>query len=158
MSKNITIRKLQSEDFDLGYIDLLSELTNTDKVSRIDFENTLKSISRNPNHQIWVILDSDSDSNPNKSRILASGTLIIEPKFIHSCSSLAHIEDIVVHPDTRGQGLGKKIVNHLIECAKQQPNCYKISLNCSYKNIPFYTKLGLTTKERQMILYLNKEN
>jgi ribosomal protein S18 acetylase RimI-like enzyme len=40
-------------------------------------------------------------------RIVGAGTLLIEPKFIHQCGWTGHIEDIVVHEDARGLGLGK---------------------------------------------------
>lgn len=40
-------------------------------------------------------------------RIVGAGTLLIEPKFIHECGWTGHIEDIVVHEDARGLGLGK---------------------------------------------------
>lgn len=33
--------------------------------------------------------------------------------------------------------------------------CYKIILDCSQKNIPFYEKCGFSHKEYEMVLYLD---
>lgn len=141
------IRLLEPNDYDLGYLDLLSELTSVDPpISKDNFAVTLSAINSNPNHKIFVI--------PDETKIIASGTLIIEPKIIHGGASVAHIEDIVVSSSARGKGLGKKIVQHLIDQAKLDPTVYKISLYCSPKLIPFYQKLDLQPKDQQMTLYL----
>ena len=67
---------------------------------------------------------------------------------------VAHVEDVIVHNDCRGNGLGKMLVNKCIEHAKQQ-HCYKIILNCSNENIPFYEKCGFNKKENEMAMYFN---
>lgn len=83
---------------------------------------------------------------------MAAGTLLIEPKFIHECGFTGHIEDIVVHGDARGLGLGKRIVLDLAELAKSA-GCYKVTLECSDDNLPFYGKCGFTRKGNQMCIY-----
>ncbi len=40
-------------------------------------------------------------------KIIGAGTLLVEPKFIRECGFTGHIEDIVVHEEARGMGLGK---------------------------------------------------
>ena len=41
----------------------------------------------------------------------------------------------------RGAGIGSLLIKSLIKTAKQQ-KCYKVILNCSDKNIPFYNQFG----------------
>jgi glucosamine-phosphate N-acetyltransferase len=142
------IRQLQETDYHKGYLQLLSQLTTLGNIEYSNFVATLSHINHNPNHQIWVITDQDD------TKILASGTLIIEPKFIHNCGSVGHIEDIVVSSQARGLGLGQQIVQHLIKQAKLHPTCYKVSLYCKEELTKFYEKSNLETKETQMVLYL----
>ncbi len=61
------------------------------------------------------------------------------------------IEDVVVKENQRGKGIGKLLVNNLIEKAKKN-NCDKIILSSSEKNLKFYQKLGFQKNEFQMIM------
>ena len=51
----------------------------------------------------------------------------------------------------RGKGIGKLLVNNLIEKAKKN-NCDKIILSSSEKNLKFYQKLGFQKNEFEMIM------
>ena len=66
---------------------------------------------------------------------------------------MGHIEDIVTHTDYRGLNLGKLVIETLKYIGKQV-GCYKIILDCSEKNIPFYKKCGFSQKEFEMVLYI----
>ena len=61
------------------------------------------------------------------------------------------IEDVVVKENQRGKGIGKLLVNNLIEKAKKN-NCDKIILSSSEKNLKFYKKLGFQKNEFEMIM------
>ena len=61
------------------------------------------------------------------------------------------IEDVVVRENQRGKGIGKLLVNNLIEKAKKN-NCDKIILSSSEKNLKFYQKLGFQKNEFEMIM------
>ena len=137
-------RKLEKEDYNLGYLSLLEQLTHVGDISVEDWNNRYEEIQSNSCIQIWVIVDKDS--------IIATGTIIIEPKFTHNIGRVGHIEDIVVHKDKHGLGFGKKIIDDLVNIARNS-GCYKVILNCSDKNIGFYEKVGFTLKERQMAHY-----
>ena len=76
----------------------------------------------------------------------------IETKIIHNFGKVAHIEDVIVDNTYRGKGLGKMLVQKCIDYA-QKLDCYKIILNCSDENIPFYEKCGFSKKENEMTLY-----
>ncbi len=87
-----------------------------------------------------------------KATLVGAGTLLVEFKFIHACSKVGHIEDVVVLPETRGKGLGLLVVNSLIEEAKKR-RCYKVILDCDEKNVAFYERAGMERKECQMVKY-----
>lgn len=37
-------------------------------------------------------------------------------------------------------------------------DCYKIILDCSQKNVPFYEKCGFAVKELQMVMYIDEND
>jgi len=74
---------------------------------------------------------------------VASGSLTLENKFIHSCGRRGRVEDIVVHSDYRGKRFGKMVVQCLISIARKL-KCYKISLECKDDNVNWYNSMGFT--------------
>ncbi len=134
------IRKLEPQDFFKGYLDLLSQLTSVGNISYNQFVKTFELL----NSDIYVIEENN--------QIIATGTLLIEQKFIHACGKVGHIEDIVVDRDHRGKYLGYTIVNFLINKGKYE-GCYKVILDCNNENIAFYQKLGFEIKEIEMAMY-----
>jgi len=138
------IRKLAKSDFNNKYFDLLDQLssTNQENITYDKFELFINQL--NNNHNIYII--------EKNNKIIASGTLLIENKIIHNFGKVGHIEDIVVDFNERGSGLGKLMINHLIETAKNL-NCYKIILNCNESNVKFYEKCGFVKKELEMVIY-----
>lgn len=85
----------------------------------------------------YVTVIEDLRSN----KIIGSATLVIERKFIHSCGIRAHLEDVVVDDTYRGKQLGKLIVVTVTVLAEHL-GCYKMSLECKDKLIPFYRSIG----------------
>ena len=61
------------------------------------------------------------------------------------------IEDVVVDKNERGKGIGKLLIEHLINFSKSK-SCDKIILNSKESNISFYNKLGFVQNEIQMII------
>jgi glucosamine-phosphate N-acetyltransferase len=141
------IRKLELNDYYLGYLELLSNLSTIGEVTYQQWKDRFLEIQNNPILHNWIILDTSISPN-----IIAAGTILIEPKFIHNCGKVGHIEDIVVSSNSQGLGLGKKIISHLCEEAKRS-GCYKVILNCNKNNIGFYQKCGFIEKDIQMAIY-----
>ena len=104
-------------------------------------------ISNNKFHQIYVI--------EYNNKIVASGTLIIEPKFIRNCNYAGHIEDIVVDESMRGNGLARLIINKLINISKQF-KCYRVTLNCHETKFGLYSKFGFKNKSNCMRIDINE--
>ena len=112
------------------------------------FVSRLQEIETNGS-EIWI--HSDLSNN-----IVAIGSLIIEKKFIRNLAILGRIEDIVVDNKVRNQGIGSKIISHLISRAKSK-GCYKVRLTCQEKLQPFYQKLGFVSIDTSMSLCFDKK-
>lgn len=135
------IRKLESSDYYKGYIQLLEQLTIVGNIEYEDFKHTIDNI----NSHVYVI--------EYENAIIASGTIFIEQKIIHGLKCVGHIEDIIIDKKYRGSGIGRIIINHLVEIGKNN-NCYKIILNCSHETKNFYKKIGFNDKNIEMSLYI----
>lgn len=146
---NIKLEELDKTDDYLSYCQLLKHLTsiNIDNISQEMFLKHLLIIQENPFHKIIVAKIND--------KIIGSITILVEPKFIHDLSYVAHIEDVIVDPLFRSHGIGKKLINYAIEVATKY-KCYKVILDCCQDNINFYKKNGFDVKETQMVLYFGK--
>ena len=58
-------------------------------------------------------------------KIVGTGTLVVERKFIHDLGIVGHIEDIAVSKDQQGKKLGLRIINALDYIAAEV-GCYKV--------------------------------
>ena len=95
---------------------------------------------------------SSLSTDPTTSTLLGCATLLVERKFLRGCGAAGHIEDVVVDERARGKKLGARLVAVACEAAREA-GCYKVILDCSEANAPFYEKCGLTRKEVQMVRY-----
>lgn len=145
MMERFIQRELVSEDYEKGFLELLSQLTTVGTVGRDAFMERLHQL-RLRGDKVLVIEDKET------GKVVASGTLILEYKFIHDCGVAGHIEDVVVDASYRGQQLGKALITRLVSSAEQQ-GCYKVILDCAENNVSFYEKCGMTQKETQMVKY-----
>ena len=84
--------------------------------------------------------------------IIASGTIIIEPKLIRGGKSIGHIEDIVVSEEYRGNGISKNILEMLKKVAREK-DCYKVILDCNEEVKKVYNSSGFEEKGIQMSIY-----
>jgi phosphinothricin acetyltransferase len=110
------------------------------------------SFSRNFNNT----LNTGYLNDPNSiTMVVCEGNTIIGVASIHVIYKLSRtlglIEDVAVNKDHRGKGIGKSLVEKLIEIGKQK-NCDKIVLNTSEKNSKFYEKIGFEKNEIQMVI------
>ena len=128
------------------YIELLSYLTNTEDLLLLDFNDKIKKI-----HNMGLIIVCITRIQ-DEIKLIGAGTIIIEPKIIHGGKSVGHIEDVIVHPHYRNQGIAQTILNKLVEYSKKE--CYKVILNCNPNMEPFYNKSGFEKKCIQMTLLL----
>ena len=104
---------------------------NTPQSSIKDFYN--KIIFGNRKHQQTYVYTINNE-------ILGTYTILYEYKLRYNHAK-AYIEDVAVHPNHRGQGIGKELIKHAIDVARTK-NCYKIVLTCSDNLVTFYSELG----------------
>lgn len=143
-------RKLCATDYHNNYLQLLGQdfSINVGTISFDDFTNYIDTLP--DTQQIIVIQHNQYDST--SPYLIGTATIFIETKLIHNFGKVAHIEDVIVHSDFRGKGLGKLLLDKCIEIAKQN-GCYKIILDCSDDNCRFYENCGFNKKGNQMALY-----
>jgi len=134
------IVRLQEGDYYKGYLELLRQLTVVEDVSYDDFCKQFSQINSN----VFVVKQNEI--------VIGTASIIIERKFIRGMKSVGHIEDVVVDFKHRGCGIGKQLLDFLVDYAKNN-NCYKVILNCSDDNVGFYQKVGFNKKEVEMCLY-----
>ena len=146
---NYLIRRLQKTDYNNGIIELLGQLTSIskDKITQVNFDEYVDSLSKNNNHFTIVVEDCK-----NGSKIIGTSTLLIEPKLIHNISKVGHIEDVVVDSNYRSHGIGKMMIDHLTNKGELM-DCYKVILDCDEKNVGFYEKCGFKRKGVEMACY-----
>jgi len=111
------------------------------------FEENINKISEMGAIIVGFIIDTSGNIE-----IIASGTIIIEPKIIRQGKNVGHIEDIVVAPHMRGKRLSQEILNHLKRFAKES-NCYKVILDCAEEVKNVYSKNNFIVKGLQMAEY-----
>ncbi|XP_015227067.1 glucosamine 6-phosphate N-acetyltransferase [Cyprinodon tularosa] len=137
---DLLLRPLCTADFNKGFFEVLSQLTKTGDVTPEQFVSKFKHMKTTGDYYVVVVEDT------NLGQIIATATLIIEHKFIHSCAKRGRIEEVVVSDVCRGKQLGKLLVSTLTLLSKKL-NCYKITLECSPKNKPFYQKFGYSASD-----------
>jgi glucosamine-phosphate N-acetyltransferase len=130
------------------YLFLLSELTSTSYIETGLFKKNVEKINEMGSIVVGVLNDVSS----NYFEIVASGTIIIEPKIIREGKNVGHIEDIVVAKHMRGKGISQKLLDILKWFAREN-NCYKVILDCDNEVKNVYIKNGLKVRGIQMAEY-----
>ena len=125
----MNIRKLEINDYHKGYLQLLEQLTT---VGNIPFDHFKEKFNKLNSHIYVIELDN---------KIIASATIFLEYKFIHNNKNVGHIEDVVTDNNFRKGGLGRLLINKLLQVAKDN-ECYKVILNCDKDVAGYYKKLN----------------
>jgi len=137
----LVVRPLKRLDFNKGYLELLAQLTVIGDVSEEKFLHAFSKMKKCPDSYFVTVIE-----DMNTGTIVGNGTLFIEQKFIRGCAKRGRIEDVVVSDKHRGKQLGKLLIAILTVLAKDL-ECYKVSLDCNDKMIPFYGSLGYEIEE-----------
>lgn len=151
--RELSARPLKSTDFENGYIDLLSQLTEVGDISEDDFVgrfNLMKTLNEINEHYAIVVIEDITTR-----KVVGAASLIMELKFIHQCAMRGRIEEVVVLDQHRGKKIGETVVRILVDLAREAYNCYKISLDCSDDLIKFYEKNGLNPGKNMLSRYFN---
>ena len=130
------------------HLSLLSELSVVTDLDTNLYLEHVKNISNIGTIIVCYIENPISE----KFDIIASGTIIIEPKLIRGGKNVGHIEDIVVKNTYRGRQISSDILNMLKNVAREK-NCYKIILDCNEEVKKVYNRSGFEEKGIQMGMY-----
>ncbi|KAJ0087904.1 hypothetical protein Patl1_32504 [Pistacia atlantica] len=85
------VRKLEITDKSKGFIELLQQLSVCDSVSDRQFEERFQELSSYGDDHIVCVIEDD-----HSGKIIATGSMFIEKKFLRNCGKVGHIEDVVV--------------------------------------------------------------
>lgn len=116
------IRDIEPLDYYKGYLELMFEFSGFKK--QVSFQEFQDSIN---NCTIKVI--------ENDNKIIGAGSLFILRK--SHCNPIGQIEDVMIHSLFRNKGLGKKIIQSLLNESRNN-GCYKTVLNSLPHNKQFY--------------------
>ncbi|CAF3625772.1 unnamed protein product [Fusarium graminearum] len=142
-----TIRPLERGDYAKGFLDCLSVLSDVGNVSQDQFEERFDWMKiQGQGVHFHVVIE-------HENRIVGTGAIIVERKFIHNLGLIGHIEEIAIGKDFQGKGLGLKLLASLSSIAKNV-GCYKTTLGTSPDNEPFYVKCGYNKSGNIMNQYL----
>jgi len=134
------LRPLEQRDFEHGFLESLAHLAAVDLTA----EEAIR-IWRGRNAAgVRTVVAVHTDG-----RVMGTGSLILEHKFIHRGGTIGHIEDVAVHPSHEGKGVGSAVVKAIVELARQS-GCYKVILSCNDQNLAFYSKLGFHKHDNGM--------
>lgn len=100
---------------------------------------------RGDEYFLLVIVDGEG-------KVVGTGALVVERKFIHNLGLVGHIEDIAVAKDQQGKKLGLRIIQAL-DYVAEKVGCYKTILDCSEANEGFYVKCGFKRAGLEMAHY-----
>jgi len=145
----IGIHELEYIDIDKGFLQVLDNLVPSD-LDHAHAKEILEKIKSNPLHKIFVAEDTETH------KIVGTATLLLEPKFINNGMIVGYIEDVAVRKGYERLGIGKQVIENVINYAKTIKHCTKILLYCSDKNRSFYEKLGFKLSEDTFVMKINQ--
>lgn len=136
MEEIYKIRQANITDLNI-LLDLLNQLSPTSKEGDLidykDLQRTLRSIITDDNYCLCV--------SEYGEKVVGTALLLIQLNLSHHGRPYGHIENVVTDKAQRGNGVGARMVEYLVQQARKR-NCYKIILDCAKHNIPFYKKCG----------------
>ena len=136
-----TIREVATEDLSGGLFAVLAHLTSAPVPTQDEFNQRLELLRARGVHTFVAV-------NAATGQVVATSSLVVEPKLIRGLSFVGHVEDVVVDPQFQGRRLGARLMDAITACAKAQ-GCYKLILDATEANGAFYEKSGFYAKERQ---------
>jgi GNAT superfamily N-acetyltransferase len=123
------MRPLASTDYERGHLSVLSVLTQAPDVGAAAWAAQFHAMRSEPaTYYVLVIVERETD------RIVGTGGVFVERKFLRGLGRVGHIEDIAVAREMQGKKLGLRVIQALTHIS-EDVGCYKTILNCSETNI-----------------------
>lgn len=141
MTESVSVRAFVPEDMD-AVIDLLQDVSGYRPAAQTAPALGDSFAYQSDCHAFVAVRDG---------RLVAFGSVFVLNRVRGGRSSI--IEDVVVAPDMRGQGVGRLIVDALIAAALAR-GCFKVSLEAAVSARPFYAAVGFEAGGQTMRMLL----
>ncbi|MDP8012779.1 MAG: GNAT family N-acetyltransferase, partial [Nanoarchaeota archaeon] len=136
------IRLAQKKDLP-SLLDLMNQLSPySSQIDYTEISETFSSILKDKFYRLIVY--------ETNGKIVGTALLLVQKNLSHGGRPYGHIENVVVDSSYRGKGIGKEMLEYLINEAKKY-NCYKVILNGRKGTEGFYESAGFKrTDETEM--------
>ncbi|TWU72640.1 hypothetical protein ED733_000909 [Metarhizium rileyi] len=143
LPEGFTIRPLERQDYAKGFLTCLHDLTWTGDQTEDEFNERYDEMdTQGKGPYYYVVIE-------HAGRIVGTGVVVVEKKFIWNRASVGHVEEICISKAHQSKGLGLKLINALDSVAKNV-GCTKSLLNCDPAKNGFYVKCGYTASGMEM--------
>lgn len=95
--------------------------------------------ARYPSYRLWVACDAATGD-----AVVGTYALLVMHNLAHRGAPSAIVEDVVVDPSQQGRGVGRQMMAHAMQQARQA-GCYKLALSSNARRTgahAFYESLG----------------
>ena len=95
--------------------------------------------ARYPSYRLWVACDT-----AQHGAVVGTYALLVMHNLAHRGTPSAIVEDVVVAPDQQGRGIGRQMMAHAMQQARDA-GCYKLALSSNARRKgahAFYESLG----------------
>jgi GNAT superfamily N-acetyltransferase len=134
---DISIKKAEKSDLpDILALYAKSDIDNGKKLDIDVAEELFDKIRAYPNYNVYIAI--------HKDEIVGTFELLIMDNLAHMGAPSAIVEDVVVHKDYRGKGVGKQMMYFALNDSKKA-GCYKMVLSSNMQRERahhFYESLG----------------
>jgi len=131
--KGLNLRQAENKDF-LGILSLLETLSQT-RVTQDKVLKMFREILKSKFYSLWVATVN--------GKVIGTASIFFAPSLAHG-KNWGLIDNVVVAEEYRRKGIGRKLVEVLVNFAKKK-NCYKIILTSRFSRPEvhqFWQKLG----------------
>ncbi|CAN7368163.1 GNAT family N-acetyltransferase [Acidovorax sp. LjRoot38] len=111
----------------------------TDVLSLEDAQAVWAQFARYPSYRLWVACDP-----AQHGAVVGTYALLVMHNLAHRGAPSAIVEDVVVAPDQQGRGVGRQMMAHAMQQAREA-GCYKLALSSNARRAgahAFYESLG----------------
>jgi len=116
-----------------------SGLDNDAVLTLAQAREVFQQFARYPSYRLFVACEPAFPDS-----VIATYALLVMHNLAHCGAPSAIVEDVVVHPQRQGRGIGRQLMAHAIEQARAA-GCYKLALSSNAKRQAahaFYESLG----------------
>ena len=135
--ENTTIEEAKQSDLPaILHLYSLPDMDNGKVLTVSEASKIFAKINNYPNYKIYVAKEN--------GKVIGTFSLLIVENIIHQGHSSGLVESVMVHPDYRSLGIGKKMMEYAMQKSREA-GCYKMSLSSRTsreKAHLFYERLG----------------